>query len=113
MVTMTKEQFYTRMEQLLEHNNWTLYRLSQESGVPISTIYNLRRRKSEPKMETFLKLVDGFHISVEQYQDLSYIPVAYTGQQIELIELIHDFDDADMGRMFAYAQGIIDRKNGN
>ena len=113
MVTMTKEQFYTRMEQLLEHNNWTLYRLSQESGVPISTIYNLRRRKSEPKMETFLKLVDGFHISVEQYQDLSYIPKAYTGQQIELIELIHDFDDADMGRMFAYAQGIIDRKNGN
>ena len=64
-------------------------------------------------METFLKLVDGFHISVEQYQDLSYIPKAYTGQQIELIELIHDFDDADMGRMFAYAQGIIDRKNGN
>jgi len=113
MVIMSKEQFYVRMEQLLEHNNWTLYRLSQESGVPISTIYNLRRRKSEPKMETFLKLVDGFHISVEQYQDLSYIPKTYTGQQIELIELVHDFDEADMGRMLAYAQGIKDRKNVN
>jgi len=111
MVVMSREQFYMRLEQLLEHNNWTLYRLSQESGIPTSTIYNLRSRKSEPKMETFLRIVKGFHISVEQYEDLNYIPKTYTGQQIELIELVHDFDERDMGRILAYAQGLKDKKN--
>lgn len=113
MVIMNKEQFYIRMEQLLEHNNWTLYRLSQESGVPVSTIYNLRRRKSEPKMETFFKLVGGFHISVDEYKDLNYIPVTYTGKQIELIEITRDFDDGDMDRLLAYAQAIEDQKKTN
>ena len=113
MVIMNKLQFYARIEQLLEQNNWSWYRLSQESGIAVSTIYNMKERKSEPKMETFLKLVDGFHISVEQFVDISYIPKTYTGKQIELIELVHDLADADMERVLAYAQGIIDKKNGN
>lgn len=110
MEIMTEEQFYARMDQLLEHNKWSVYRLSQESGVALSTIYNLRRRKSEPKMETFFRFVGGFHITVDQYRDLSYIPKAYTGQQMTLIELTDDLEDSDVGRIIAYAQAIKDSK---
>jgi len=111
MEVMSKEKFYTRLDQLLEQNNWTVYRLAKEAGLSTSTIYNLLKRKSEPKMETFLKLVRAFHLTVEEYEDISYEPIVLTQDQVKLTKITNGLDSRDMKVIMAYVQAYQDRKN--
>lgn len=105
---MDTTQFYERLDELLEERDWKVYRLAKEADMSSQTIYNMRRRRSEPKLETFLKIVDGFHISLDEF--------VYSGQERETIthlqyELVHkckDFSVSKMHRMMAYADGMAD-----
>ncbi len=51
-----------RINQLRLDRNWSVYRLSVESGLPQSTITNMFNRETLPSIITLQALCDGFGI---------------------------------------------------
>ena len=61
------EEFYTRLFEVLQKKEWTIYRLSLESDLSPNTLYNMKRRRTEPKMVTFLKIIAGLKMSPDEF----------------------------------------------
>lgn len=55
------------MLRLLEERDWTIYRLSKESDVTVSTLYNIASgKKKAPNMETAVKIACAFGVSLDE-----------------------------------------------
>lgn len=67
------ENFITdRIRQLCLERNWSIYRLSQESGVPLSTLNTLMKSHSKtPSIPTLENICKGFSISLSQFFQVS------------------------------------------
>lgn len=90
---------------------WKVAKLSEESGIPASTIYNMMRRGSEPKIETAFKIIAGFHISVDKFLNPNSEHKEPTQEQWELLELTEGFDEKDWLRIIAYARALYEEKH--
>lgn len=55
-----------KIRELMEARNWSVYRLSKESGVSWSTIRNMFERNTEPTVSTLEALCNGLGISLTQ-----------------------------------------------
>lgn len=55
-----------KIRELMEARNWSVYRLSKESGVSWSTIRNMFDRNTEPTVSTLEALCNGLGISLTQ-----------------------------------------------
>ncbi|WP_058830755.1 helix-turn-helix domain-containing protein [Paenibacillus polymyxa] len=53
------------VNQLLEVRDWTIYRLSKESGVSLTVLYSLGSKKRGPNAETLLKISDALDVTVD------------------------------------------------
>ena len=59
-----------RIQELLQHNNMSIYKLSVESAVPASTIKNILYGKSKNAGIITLKMIcDGFNITINDFFD--------------------------------------------
>lgn len=56
-----------RIRQLMEEREWTLYRLSKESGVQQSTLGNLWRRNNVPSVYTLEQICRAFGITLSEF----------------------------------------------
>lgn len=57
-----------RIQELLEQNKMSIYKLSVESAVPASTIKNILYGKSKNVGVITLKMIcDGFNISIKEF----------------------------------------------
>ena len=56
-----------RILKLLNERNWSEYRLSKESGLAESTLYNIFRRNNVPSFVTLESICKGFNITVSQF----------------------------------------------
>lgn len=56
-----------RINQLRLDRNWSVYRLSVESGLPQSTITNMFNRETLPSIITLQALCDGFGITMSDF----------------------------------------------
>jgi len=101
-------QFYSRVEQLLKENNWTRNRLAKESGIAKSTIYNMMRDRNEPKLETFFKIVDGFHISLGEFVNPETGKKELNTAQMDLIDATEGFSTSQMDRVMAYVAAVAE-----
>ncbi|MGO4951974.1 helix-turn-helix domain-containing protein [Paenibacillus sp. DRB1-1] len=54
------------VQRLIEAKGWTIYRLSKESGVAVSALYNIGRKKQGPYAETLVKLADALGCTVDE-----------------------------------------------
>lgn len=54
------------VDKLLEEKGWTSYRLSKESGVSMTVIYSLDKKKSGPTADTLVKIADALDVTVDQ-----------------------------------------------
>lgn len=54
------------IQRLIEAKGWTIYRLSKESGVTVSALYNIGRKKQGPYAETLLKLSIALDCTVDE-----------------------------------------------
>ncbi|MCI7227326.1 MAG: helix-turn-helix domain-containing protein [Lachnospiraceae bacterium] len=108
---MEKSFFISRVNELLVEKGWKVAKLSEESGIPASTIYNMMRRGSEPKIETAFKIIAGFHISVDKFLNPNSEHKEPTQEQWELLELTEGFDEKDWLRIIAYARALYEEKH--
>lgn len=54
------------IQRLIEAKGWTIYRLSKESGVTVSSLYNIGKKKQGPYAETLLKLSSALDCTVDE-----------------------------------------------
>lgn len=54
------------VDKLLEEKGWTSYRLSKESGVSMTVIYSLDKKKSGPTADTLVKIADALDVTIDQ-----------------------------------------------
>lgn len=54
----------------IEKEHWTAYRLSKESGIPLTTVNDLLTRKTDPlkmSVETAHRLAQALHLSLDEF----------------------------------------------
>ena len=72
----------SRIRELLDMRGWSMYQLSQRSGIPQSTLSNLFIRNNAPTIPTLEKICDVFGITLGDFFGNSS---AYSMQETELI----------------------------
>lgn len=61
-----------RIRELLSARGWSMYQLSQEAGIPQSTLSNLFIRCNAPSIPTLEKLCRAFGISLSAFFEESH-----------------------------------------
>ena len=76
-----------RIKELMAQRGWTIYRLSQESGITITTIINLVSRSKQPALQTVEIICETMNISLAEFFTEDSAPDGMTEEQIKLFTL--------------------------
>ena len=92
----------TKIQDLLDERNWSLYRLSKESGIPYSSLNSLFLKNNQPTITTLEKICNGFHITLSEFFSdatpyRNEIPVI-TEEEQELLNLFRSLTKKDRTR---------------
>lgn len=72
-----------RIEALMKQRNWSVYRLSKESGLSQSTLSHVFRKDSEPTISTLETICKTFGISLSQFfSDSNFVSLTEEQQDI-------------------------------
>ena len=58
---------YNKVEKLMDENGVTQYKLSQDTGVPQSTLSDWKRGLYTPKVDKLKKIADYFGVPLEYF----------------------------------------------
>lgn len=75
-----------KITMLQNERNWTAYRLSQESGIPQTTISSWYKNGTTPSIPTLERICDAFHITMSQFFSDGE-PVEITMEQRNLLQV--------------------------
>lgn len=64
---MELNKLLTKIQELMDERNWTLYRLSKEANIPYSSLNSLFLKNNQPTVSTLEKVCDGFHITLSEF----------------------------------------------
>ncbi|MCM1387252.1 MAG: helix-turn-helix transcriptional regulator [Bacillus sp. (in: Bacteria)] len=100
------EQNYTltRIRELLEQRNWSLYKLAQEADIPYSSLNSLFRKNNQPTITTLEKICTGFHISVSEffYDNISAVSICdFSSEETAIISKIRTLNSHDKNLLMA------------
>lgn len=56
-----------KINELRNQKGWSIYKLSEESGITQSTLSNMFSRKTLPSLTTLKQLCDSFNISLSEF----------------------------------------------
>ena len=59
-----------RLELLMQENNYTLKKVSENTGIPVTTLSGYKKNLRTPKKENALKLADYFDVTVPYFLGL-------------------------------------------
>lgn len=59
------KKLYELFEKLLREHKTTIYRVSKDTGIPQTTLYEWKAGKSTPKVDKLLKIAQYFGVSLE------------------------------------------------
>jgi len=74
-----------KLEKLMEDNNWTYYRLAQESGLSQPTITNIFKRNAIPHIDTLEKICNAFGLTLSQFfieDNEKFVPLTNTQRDL-------------------------------
>ena len=60
-------KLYEKFKCLLDKTNKTIYRVSIDTGIPTTTLYDWRDGRSKPKVDKLKILADYFGVSIEYF----------------------------------------------
>lgn len=64
---MELNKLLTKIQQLLDERNWTVYRLAKESNIPYSSLNSLFLKNNQPTVATLEKVCEGFRITLSEF----------------------------------------------
>ena len=105
---MSELNIIGRIDELCKIRGWSRYKLSQQSGVSMSTIANLYKRTDMPTIPTLMSLCDAFGISLAQF----FAPDDYltlSEEQKEILTMWDSLQPEDQKLAHAYLQGLARR----
>ncbi len=56
-----------KIDDLRKQNGWSMYKLSMEAGLTVSTITNMFARKTLPSITTLSAICDAFGLTLSQF----------------------------------------------
>jgi transcriptional regulator with XRE-family HTH domain len=100
---------HKRMKSLMQERNLTPYRLAMMMDVTPSSIYNMMKRKTMPKIETIERVCNAIDISVSDFfvftgtnNNVGYV----SDDELTLLETYRSLTLNERERLKAYAEGI-------
>ena len=75
-----------RILKLREERGWTEYRLSEESGIPQSTISSWFRKNVNPSKKSLEKICAAFNMTMSQLFAFDNEPIVLTDKQRQMLE---------------------------
>ena len=76
-----------RIRELMTRRGWTIYRLSKESGITITTLINLFSRSKQPSLQTVEIICETMNISLAEFFAQDSAPGGFTEEQTKLFTL--------------------------
>lgn len=64
---MELNKLLSKIQQLLDERNWTLYKLAKESHIPYSSLNSLFLKNNQPTVATLEKICHGCHITLAEF----------------------------------------------
>lgn len=80
-----------RLEFLMQENNYTLKKVSENTGIPVTTLSGYKKNLRTPKKENALKLADYFDVSVPYLLGLDDNPVLKNPSEDSFVKLFVKF----------------------
>lgn len=59
-------KLYEIFEKLLQEHKTTIYRVSKDTGIPQTALYEWKSGKSTPKADKLLKIAEYFNVPLER-----------------------------------------------
>ena len=106
---MIENAVIERIQELLEFNHWTPYRLAKNSHIPYSSLNNLLNRRTCPSIPTLEKICNGFNISLSEFFEFVENPLRdnrITEIQQDIINSYESLSVKDKGLLIAYLRGL-------
>lgn len=91
---MELNKLLSKIQNLLNERNWSLYKLSRESNIPYSSLNSLFLKNNQPTIATLEKICNAFHITLAEFfsDEPPYrdeVPIITTEEQ-ELLKIFRD-----------------------
>lgn len=106
---MIEQDVLNRINQLLDFNHWSLYKLAKESHIPYSSLNNIFHRQTCPTIITLEKICKGFDISLFEFFNFSENPLRNNSISAEQQDLINSYEELsvqDKKLLRAYLNGL-------
>lgn len=97
-----------RINELLQDRGWSVYKLSQESKIPESSLNTLFQRNNEPKLSTLRSICHGFQISLSEFFDYEKTPefVDLSADELKLLVEYRSTSKYDKKLLRTYLAGL-------
>lgn len=103
---MTENIVLNKIKLLCNENNFSLYRLSKESDIPLSTLTSLFSKNSFPSIPTLLKICSAFHITLSDFFLLEESPEYILEEHKILINKYETLNVTQKHFLDAYLNGL-------
>ncbi len=103
---MDKNEVLTKLHNLCNRNNFSQYRLSKESGVPLTTISSMFRNNSYPSIPTLNKLCSAFNITISDFFINETLPFKLTEEDAVLINIYNSLTPLQKKYLSSYISGL-------
>lgn len=64
---MEHNKLLSKIQELLDERNWSLYKLSKQSNIPYSSLNSLFLKNNQPTIATLEKICIGFNITLSEF----------------------------------------------
>lgn len=61
------DKSYNRFNELMKENGMSIPKVSKETGIPITCLYDWKNGNSRPKLEKLLKISTLFNVDVSEF----------------------------------------------
>ena len=98
---------------LLNERDWSLTHLAKVSGLPTTTVTDIFKRKTCPKIETLDKICHGFGITVGDFFSFDITPspqMALTPMQARIMVYAQKFSEQRQERVIDFMSGMMTKE---
>ncbi|MCR5796496.1 MAG: helix-turn-helix transcriptional regulator [Eubacterium sp.] len=104
------ELLLNHLTELLDEKGWSLYRLSNESQVPYSTITNMFRRESCPTIFVLKKVCYTLNLDLWEFfyeiETKKRVPDTIDSTEADILSLYRRLDAYDQKLLYNYLAGL-------